>query len=933
MSNYNNSDYVYHGDLGNSDYNSSLPIQTIPVSMKNDKWKKSVMDTLENIGIRQLVDNRVFSDYRKMAEGRLIYQDFDDTDTSVLDKVRSFRKEHKDLPTFLKHFDIIGVIINQLAGEYDKQRDILRVDSIDNISRSEFFREKNLQIRDFTEEYFKKTVEIKLLERGFDPNKSDFNSEEEQQQYLQRLQQERDRIVPPEEIERGMKDYKTIMTEWAEKTMEANYINHDLSEKDMTELVDYLSTGRYFRNFYVGYDYYRPETWSVEKTFFSQDINVVYPQDCEYAGKIDFYSGAEILERFGHMIPQNIQKKLYGHEIKGHNSSEGVDFLQYLQDVALPTSIPYASFFQEKTAHSYQNLTGIPMGKTYFINDEEELEGRYSWVENSNSRGNIGGSYGHLFRDDIAPRIDLIQVTEAYFRSQKMMGLLTLNNPYTNEPYQTEVDEDLLKDLIKEYGIKNIRTVSLKDASDNPEPNTIAWFFVPQVWTGYKLNAGNTKLQEDYYFGVEPLPYQIRGDSNLFDVKLPLAGIITSGIAQKIRPYQIEHNIVMNQIRSLLEKELGTFFMIDYNFLPSQYKDETGETTEELLTEWREQIREIGFGLTDYSLRNTKGQNPNQNTIQQYDISFNQQIQTKMALAEFYKNKAYEQIGITQQRVGNPNEYETTEGVKQGVNASYAQTERIYKRFNAAKRREKVIELSIAQNCVKDNKDITVDYLNPDGERILKKFSDEDFWLRKINITPINDSQKRRELENFRQMMLQNNTMNNDLLDLATIVTSDSFTTLLELGRDNRKKAEEKLIAERQQEQQLLDKKLKAEEVMKEKENAFKAKENQLDREAKIAEAKIEAAAEIADNNFDQQYFNNLLEVANREEKKVKDNATLDIKSKELELKEDKNKQEARAIMNRNKLEFEKLKEQRRQRQLREKEMYSNEYIARENKN
>ncbi len=40
---------------------------------------------------------------------------------------------------------------------------------------------------------------------------------------------------------------------------------------DTEELIDYLATGRYFRNYHVGYESYEPETWDVERNFFSQD--------------------------------------------------------------------------------------------------------------------------------------------------------------------------------------------------------------------------------------------------------------------------------------------------------------------------------------------------------------------------------------------------------------------------------------------------------------------------------------------------------------------------------------------------------------------------------------------------------------------------------------------------------------------------------------
>ena len=765
-------DHLYQSNITGSDFIASLPLQAIPKGKKNKKWKQGVMDRLEQIAVYQVAKNIAFRDYRKMYEGRLVYQDFDDT-VSVIKDIADFREEVADLPTHIKHFDIIGIITNQLSGEFDSQKDKIRVDSIDQFSRGEFFREKNTQVRKYVEDYF--TLELKrlLVIKGINPSETEFKSDEERQQYAQFIKQEQDKLIRPDQIEDDLsKNFKTVITEWAGHTLEADSIKYDLADADLEELVDYLLTGRYFRHFHIGDDFYRPDVgrdrWTPETVFFSQDLGTIYPQDGEYIGRLHFLSGADILERYGHLLPEKVQKDIYGYRVEASNT-EGVTFQESLKrgfgDAHI---VPYKSWYQHDLAYKMQTAIGMPMGKEYTLDEDGNQVADLSWLDNSHRYGHINHRYAQFLRDDIEVRTDLMQVTEAYWRGYKMMGLLTMESPLTEDPVQMEVEEDLLKEFLTEYKIKQLRTVSLKDARKNREVNTIAWFYVPQIWKGKKLNADNgSKIEKDIYFDIEEMPFQIRGDSNLFDVKLPVAGIISSSIAQKIRPYQIEYNIVMNQIRSYLEKELGMFFMMDFNFLPSQYKNEMGETTKELIEEWRETIRDVGFGFYDKSPQNTGGQNPNANTIETADISFIPQIQNKIQLAEFFQRKAYEQIGITPQRLGNPNEYESVEGTKQGVQASFAQTERIYRRFNTAKRKEREIHLSVAQYCVKDNKDIVVDYTRPDGVRILKKYTDDDFWLRKINVIPTNDSSQRKNLEKFREMMIQNNTMDSDLLDYA----------------------------------------------------------------------------------------------------------------------------------------------------------------------
>ena len=931
MSDFNSrNDYVkYVGGATSSEF-EALPMQMLPRSKKNPKWERYVMDTLENIGLKQIRENRVFADYRKMQQGRLVYSDFDETQ-SDLKGIQAMRKGEK-LPTFLKHYDLIGRIINLLAGEFNKQKDTLNIVSTDIFSTSEYLREKNSKIRAFTEDYFNKELEIGLIEKGLDPYKNDFESEEEQQAYLQNLKVERDKIIPPGEIEQDLrKTFKTAIVEWAEKTMESNYIKFSLDMLDTEELIDYLATGRYFRNYYVGYDSYEPETWDVERTFFSQDLEVLYPQDCEYVGTVHLLSGAKLLSRFGHLIPKNIQNKIYGEDFYG-SVVDTVGPLSFLETAGgKPTSVPHASYYQQQTAQGFQNLLGVPWGEQYFKGRDGELESRYSWVNPNNTGNNIG--WGKAFRDDINVRTDQVQVTEAYFRSQKLMGLLTIENPLTETPYQTMVEEDLIPEFLEHYNIKKQSNKSWQAVVDDPRDNinTITYGYLPEIWRGYKINATSTNLKKDYYFGVEPLKYQITGAKNEFDVKIPVAGIITSGIGEMIRALQIDYNIVMNQNRQYLEKTIGTFFMMDWNLLPSQFKGDDGKNTAELMEEWRETIRESGIGVVDQSPRNTAGQNPNQNNIQQYDISFTQNIQMNMAMARDYEDKAFAIMGITRERAGNPNAYMTGEGIKQGVESSYAQTEVIYKRFNTAKVKEKEIELAIAQYAATNNKDISVNYIDGQNERIIKNFIDPNFSFRKLEVFAADDSNKRRELEMFKQVILERNTMENSIYDLGKVITSDSFVSLLEYGLEQEQKKAKAIQEERDHENNLAEKQTKTLAQVEREKIDNGNNENRLDRESEEYIAEVKARAVLADSNVETDTLDEFFKREKLEQDNRDSQVKNDLKQQDIDIKRKKQETDIAGNMSELDLEFVKLRERAKDRVANLKESQNTVTVARVN--
>lgn len=376
-----------------------------------------------------------------------------------------------------------------------------------------------------------------------------------------------------------------------------------------------------------------------------------------------------------------------------------------------------------------------------------------------------------------------------------------------------------------------------------------------------------------------------------------------------IRALQIDYNIVMNQNRQYLEKTIGTFFMMDWHLLPSQFKNEKGETTAELIEDWRETVRELGIGLMDGSPRNTQNQNPNQNNIQQYDISYINNIQMNMQMARDFEDKAFAMIGITRERSGNPNEYMTGEGIKQGVEASYAQTEVIYKRFNTAKVKEKEIELAIAQYATTNKKDISVNYVNGQNERIIQNFVDPNFAFRKLETFAADDSSKRRELEMFKNHILQMNTMDNDIYDLGKVVTSNNFVSLLEFGLKKKQKLEQQTAETRAHEKEVEQMRIDAQQAQIDKSNQREDLNKQLDRESQEEIARIKARATLADSNTNPEMLDKLLEAEDREEKRRDNQVKNDIKQQEVDLKKNKQENDLSSTVSGLDLEFLKLRE------------------------
>jgi len=882
-----NSLYTYMDGVGKGNYTDSLPTQTLPDSKKGLPWQKSVMDRLETIGLGQITRNLEFRDYYKMVEGRLVYSDFEPA-PEIMRDITALRSD-MDLPTYIKHYDLIGVITNLLVGELDSNKDKLRVDSTDEFSENEYIRAKSQVFNEYQKEKFDMEVKRGLAMKGINPEENKkFNSPEEKQQFLQFIQAESNKIVSLEYRQKDLnKNFKVQAVEWAEGTLESDTINFGINHLEEKEFIDYFLTGRFFRHYHVGYDYYKPESWRVEETFFSQDSDTEYPQNGEYVGRVKWMSGSDILSRFGSELPLKLQEKIGNTFSEGTENSVGSfgDITRLDKRAVGQGQVPHVDYLDHQMNVQLQEAFGVPGGvSTYKDKDGNDVESP-DWLSTyDNNQTYLGGQTARLLRDDIDVRTDLFRVTEAYFRSRKRMGYLRYRTP-SGIVAEELVDDTLLREFLKENSIKKIKSISLDDFEKTDEVNVICYFYVPEIWKGRKIGAGNGILDSDIYFGIEPLEYQIKGNGNMFDVLLPDGGIITNSQARKLRPYQLGYNLCMNQIYNLLEREIGMFFLMDINFLPSEFKD-MGDSAE-ILSELRDLARDIGFLPVDTSRQNLQGTNPQAGAFQRQEISYDAQINRRAVMADMYKRLILEQIGITEQRKGNPSEYATNEGIKVGQEASYAQTKMIYSRFNEARRLTSNLHLTVAQFCQQNNKDVTLYSRKSDGDLAYLNFADDLFQLRDLGVTLMSDAKSRKSLETLRQQLLTNNTAGSDILDFAEIMNSDSMIELVATGQRSRAKAEKELQDTRTHEKELVDKQIEGAAVAKEVETKNVNKEAQKDRENRLEVERVKAIGRAADKDGNQEDFDEINRAADFALKERTQDSAEMHKDRELDIKEE----------------------------------------------
>lgn len=901
----------------------NLPPLTVNKKVKESKqWQMAVLDSFEYEAIEQFKDNLQFIDLYRMVDGKLSYQELSEVAPHMKD-IQSLL-DGVGVPSFLRHYDIVGIVVNALVGYFNSFQPKFHVTDTGEVAENEFVRHKNNEIQKSLLSIIDNTIELHLAQNGFSKDKK-FQSEEEQQQYIQQLNQARESFKPKDTERASKKSFKTIGMQWGESTLERDREKYNIFNLERKELKDQLTSGRCFRHFRIGFDDYEPEIWSAKNTFFSREIESEQVHKGEYVGRLNFLTPAEVIKRYGHEIDSKKQKELLGGNESwktfvgdGYYSGSIEDSIS--SNFNKQVRVPFANYHDYNFYLGLQEETGVPMGIQTIFNADGSTSERERFLPRL--MGDYHGRYsyyGRIMRDDFRQRLDLCQVTEVYFRAYELWGYLTYEDAYGTSVTE-EVTEDILPEFLKTNGIKQTYKESLVKVIKEFTPNTLQWTYRPVIYEGVKIQSEN--LTEPIYLYCRPCEHQIKGDSE-FDRWLPVAGWIGQSVAKKIEPYQAKYNLCMNQIYSLLEKEVGIFFLLDTAMIPSEF-DGWGDAQEALIA-----IRNIAkdTGILPISTSgDMQRNNTNFNQFSTYNLSYSSQISDRIRLAEFAKQKAYEVIGINPNVLQAPTKYETAEGIKQNQEATYSQISEIYENFHQYLKSANELHLSVAQYCQSNGKDLSLYYTKSDGSIEYLKVTDPEFPFRRIGLIASQDTKKRKELETFKSYLLNTNTLGTDTLEIAKLISSDEMSEAIEIARIAQEKRDKQQKEQFEQQQMSAQQQAQINEQKAQSDWERDEESKQRDRETNLRREQIKALGRAADKDSD---ISGIEEINRQSEVALKQNE-LNFKAenatKNYSMQEKKMMDDSTFRMEKLKLEAKKLEEKVKDRK-------SKEYIAEINKN
>ena len=805
------------------------PLQFLPNKKKNEEWAAWNLDWLEWNGLKQLRRNsrRIMKNY-KLAKGHIDRSDYiveDDNETrDIISMLTQDSEQGSALE--LKFYPIIPNVVNVLVAEFAKRSTKLTYRAVDEHSYNEMLEAKRMQVEDVLMQQAKVKVLSAMLDQGLDPN-----SEEAQQQ----MNPENLKSLP--EIESFFKkDYRSMIEEWATHQHKVDVERFKLEELEERAFRDMIITDREFWHMRMMEDDYEVELWNPALTFYHKSPDSRYISECNWVGKTDMLTPSDVIDKYGYLMSEDELKSL---EAIYPARAAGYSLGGYQND---------GSFYDPTKSHEWNTeRPSLAMRQyTSFMGDGTVTDG--------DDIVNRILSQGEDYQDEGSAL--LLRVSTCYWKSQRKLGHLTKITD------QGEVLNEIITEDYKvtDKPIYDNRLFKGKSKDNLVFGEHIEWIWINEVWGGIKIGPNipsywgmnNSGGLNPIYIGIDKkkpgkLKFQFKGDSNLYGCKLPVEGAVFSdrntkstSLVDLMKPFQIGYNMVNNQIADILVDELGTVIMLDQNTLPQHSLGE--DWGKGNLSKAYVAMKDFQMLPLDTSITNTENA-LNFQHFQKLDLDQTNRLMSRIQLSNYFKQQAYEVIGVNPQRMGQQISQQTATGVEQAVNASYAQTETYFiQHCDYLMPRVQQMRTDLAQYYHSTKPSTRLTYITSADEKVNFEINGTDMLMRDLNIFTSTTANHRAVLEQLKQMALQNNTTGASIYDLGKVVQSDSIAELNTAMKASEQKQQQKQQEEMQQQQQMQQQQLQSQQENEKMKIDATAAEKEKDRQKDILIAEIKAA-------------------------------------------------------------------------------------------
>lgn len=823
----------------------SQPLQFLPAKEKDENWAAWNLDWLEWQGLKQLRKNarRLMKNY-KLAQGIIDRSDYVAEDNNEMKDIVEQLASNDEMEALeLKFYPIIPNVINTLVAEFAARNKRVTFRAVDEYTHNEIIERKKEEIEDVLVKYAEARLVQQMIAQGADPEDPQM-----QQQLQQQMQPDALKRLP-EINEFYAKDYEVLAEKWASKQHIVDEERFKMDELEEEGFRDKLIADREFWHFKMLEDDYDIELWNPVLTFYHKSPSARYISQGNWVGKIEMMSAADVIDQYGWVMNEDQLLSLQQYYPIG---AAGYPIAGYQNDGTFYDATKSHEWNVGSPSLAYRQFTSMRDNFVYNGNDIVE------WVLAESE-------------DFIQDAPNMLRVTTAYWKSQRKVGHLTKIDD-SGKVHTEIVSEEY---CVTDEPVYNTTLIKNKTTQNLLHGEHIEWVWINHVWGGVKigpnqpsfLGVENSLGVNPIYIGInqnqiKPLKFQFKGDNTLYGAKLPVEGRVFSdrntkstSLVDSMKPFQIGYNIVNNQISDILIDEIGTVIMLDQNTLPRHSLGE--DWGKGNLAKAYVAMKDFSMLPLDTSITNTENA-LNFQHFQQLDLSQTNRLMSRIQLAQFFKQQAFEQVGVNPARMGaQPIKTKmTATEVEQTQVGSYAQTEMHFvEHCDHLMPRVHQMRTDLAQWYHSTKPSVRLQHMTTLDERVNFEINGEDLLLREINVFCTTKANHRKLLEQMQQLAAQNNTTGASIYDLGKIMQADSMGALNVALKQVEQKTQDQMAEQRAHEEKMAQMAMQQAEKEKAMELNHEAQEAEKDRRKDLLVAEIRASGfgAMQDMNQNQQ--------------------------------------------------------------------------------
>jgi hypothetical protein len=325
-------------------------------------------------------------------------------------------------------------------------------------------------------------------------------------------------------------------------------------------------------------------------------------------------------------------------------------------------------------------------------------------------------------------------VVRAYWISKKKIGKLIYLDEMGNEQSML-VDEN--------YKSKTI-----------PTEISLEWGWINQWYQGIKIGPDIYHIK----------PYKLLSYCPIIGLVHEVKNTEAKSLVDLMKPFQVLYNVCMNQLYTLLEKEVGKVYLTSIRHIPVP-KDGDAQ---DALDIWELEARNRGVVFIDDSPENLKSPS-SFNQFRDIDLTRTQEIQSRYTLAMQLKQECWELVGMSKQRMGSISASESATGTNTAITQSYSQTEPLFvaHEYVLGQLYQAIIDAALYVESSKPQS--TLSYITSDGESAFVQVNGTDLRFRDLKVFLTNrpeDQKMFNELRGLSQAVIQNGGSLHDIIEL-----------------------------------------------------------------------------------------------------------------------------------------------------------------------